>query len=172
LIKYDHPQKPGDVTIQPHPLPKNPTVPVEVLKKILSDNAWLAGTNPHDGQNPWQFNADGTFKTLKDGQHGTYNVWMANGKPAVTLEWKSTKGWAEFHLTENKDKHIRLDWVKGGWEWMKGWHIVNKGWNVGGTQKPQPAPVNPHPVESDIIQKVNELMTKNEWLAGENPSDG
>jgi hypothetical protein len=98
---------------------------------MMSDNAWNTGHNPTDGQNPWHFSADGTFKTLKDGHHGTWGIEMRE-RLYLILIWKSQPKheWADFVFSENKDKHVKLDWVRGGWSWMKGYQIVNKGWNA------------------------------------------
>jgi hypothetical protein len=42
----------------------------------MIDNKWNTGHNPADGQNEWGFYEDGSFKTLKDNQHGTWNIEM------------------------------------------------------------------------------------------------
>jgi hypothetical protein len=113
--------------------PPPPVTPEQIagIKKMMSDNAWNTGHNPTDGQNPWHFSADGTFKTRKDGHHGTWGIEMRE-RLYLILIWKSQPKheWADFVFTENKDKHVKLDWVRGGWSWMKGYQIVNKGWNA------------------------------------------
>jgi hypothetical protein len=55
--------------------PMNPEH-LAAVKKVMIDNKWNTGHNPADGQNEWGFYEDGSFKTLKDNQHGTWNIEM------------------------------------------------------------------------------------------------
>lgn len=47
-------------------------------------------------KNPWVFNDDGTFMTMKDKHHGT---WTTENDQILKLKWESINGYATFQVT-------------------------------------------------------------------------
>ena len=57
---------------------------------------WLAGDNPLDQSNPWEFRSDGRFTTLKDNHGGNWDVEVINNKATLKLIWITVDGYADF----------------------------------------------------------------------------
>ena len=49
---------------------------------------------PHS-KNPWVFNLDRTFMTMRDKHHGT---WKTEGNNMLKMVWKSVNGYADFSV--------------------------------------------------------------------------
>ena len=86
-------------------------------KIIKSD--WLAGWTPEDGQNPWKFYEDGSFKTLKDSHGGKW--WVENS--ILKLRWTTVDGYAEFVVNSLSNKSLYLSCINSGWEFMRSWKL-------------------------------------------------
>jgi hypothetical protein len=100
----------------------------KTLKDLMFNHEWLAGTNPSDGQNPWGFKSDGTFKTLKDGHGGNWNIEMRGPTPVLTLKWSSNAKWADWEIEQFSIKQgVRFKAIKTSWSWMNSWKVQSKG---------------------------------------------
>ena len=69
------------------------------LEQLLVQKQWLAGKtgmNIDDQsliKNPWVFNENGTFMTMKDKHHGT---WTIENNNLIKLKWESFNGYADY----------------------------------------------------------------------------
>lgn len=72
---------------------------------------------------PWEFNKNGRFTTLKDDHNGKWNVEIKRKSPehlyiSVTMNWKTTRGSAEFVFVDLTQTSQKLLCFKSGWEFM------------------------------------------------------
>ena len=93
----------------------------DLFNMILS-SSWLAGDNPLDRENPWEFRYDGTFTTLKDDHGGKWHIDSSN---ILKLKWTTVDGYADFKVTEFTGKSLKYKCIKSGWGFMKSWKIFS-----------------------------------------------
>ena len=98
------------------------------IKAMISSMKWLAGDNPMNYQNPWEFRSDGRFTTLKDKHGGQWNVVIQNSKATLKLKWDTgSNGFGDFEFTDYSKTSVKLKCVNSGWAFMKSWKLFSNG---------------------------------------------
>ena len=106
---------------------------------MLCETSVLAGSSPFDFKNPWKYNLDGYFVTLKDKHRGEWKLEIEDkGNELIIMlrnYWKSNDGYAYFRLVELSDKHFAFQCTDSGYGFMKNWKIQSDYLNNDGGEK-------------------------------------
>ena len=93
-----------------------------ILEQMVCINEWVAGEEPQDKENPWEFRTDGTFTTLKDGHGGNWSIDMKNDI-ILKLKWTTVNGYADFKFDKISQSCLKLKCQKSGWGFMMKWKL-------------------------------------------------
>lgn len=86
---------------------------------------FIKGSGEDPSKNPWVFNDDGTFMTMKDKHHGT---WTTQNDNILKLRWESINGFADFlvaqRIVSTNGTFVTLKCTNSGWDFMKSWSLM------------------------------------------------
>ena len=134
---------------------------IKEIKAMISSMKWLAGDNPLDQQNPWEFRSDGKFTTLRDNHGGKWDVEVKNEKATLKLKWDTTNGFADFEFTDYSETSSKFKCVNSGWGFMKSWKLFANGQSEQKDLK----------IKVPEIKEIIAMISLMKWIAGDNPLD-